>query len=677
MKYNRDQVNPPQEVGSTSIIDDVNTDQNGFIDVVHRDRTTSVKLRKKNSFLGSVLAFVVPFVIVSFFVGVFRNQHTQLFSIASSAQDDEIKTTLTKSPMLEKVADQSLDVSDSFTPSHIENEEQQGKTSIQELQTIEIEPGAPTNNDLTESGSELSIESPLQDNQDVDELIEEKEEAPSPYDAPEETSQALAQLEYQFLEIRKNDVRDPDILLSVLSPLRERANVISERAVPELVEQARTVLKKIQSFQEMLAQNRDFFIQLEQFDQASLDPADSRVFFDRFQTLENVDEVASEITAYRNDFTKVANRLDQLETVERWNGFVEQYGESLERFHVSQDAARKAIEFVSQHESLSGMPQEFSGLIRRTPEWTFQLENVVPTQRKILLRLEAEIAQKYWTFSPSADKCYYLLAPPKPGLNDYVADAAGSVKQVEIPNNAEETRSSESKQTEFLLELSAIARSIPDDLQTQDSATWYSGWCAFLTRIQETTQLDSILQYVLMRDCAKLLASSDYFFQRRLEPILKMLNLPQLEEGASVDRFQTETQKLQKIRQLAKSRLDFLPKNHLVVDKTTAQLNAQVERVAFVYRRIGWLDLDFADEWKCRRPSDGELPEGDLYVSIPSDENEQLSQWFKIGSSNGKRTTLKLATNNVPRGSIVFCRVSLTQEKTIAKQASIERFFDR
>ena len=247
MKYNRDQVNPPQEVGSTSIIDDVNTDQNGFIDVVHRDRTTSVKLRKKNSFLGSVLAFVVPFVIVSIFVGVYRNQHTPLFSIASSAQDDEIKTTLTKSPMLEKVADQSLDVSDSFTPSHIENEEQQGKTSIQELQTIEIEPGAPTDNDLTESGSELSIESPLQDNQDVDELIEEEEEeeAPSPYDAPEETSQALAQLEYQFLEIRKNDVRDPDILLSVLSPLCERANVISERAVPELVEQARTVLKKI------------------------------------------------------------------------------------------------------------------------------------------------------------------------------------------------------------------------------------------------------------------------------------------------------------------------------------------------------------------------------------------------------------------------------------------------
>ncbi|MBR5758677.1 MAG: hypothetical protein IKX88_08785, partial [Thermoguttaceae bacterium] len=458
---------------------------------------------------------------------------------------------------------------------------------------------------------------------------------------------------------------------------RERANVISERAAPELVEQARTVLKKIQSFQEMLAQNRDFFIQLKQFDQASLDPAESRVFFDRFQTPENVDEVASEIAAYRNDFTKVANRLDQLETVDRWNGFVEQYGESLERFHVSQNAARKAIEFVSQHKSLSGMPQEFSGLIRRTPEWTFQLENVVPTQRKILLRLEAEIAQKYWTFSPSADKCYYLLAPPKPGLNDYVADAAGSVKQVEIPNNAEETRSSESKQTEFLLELSAIARSIPDDLQTQDSARWYSGWCEFLTRVQETNQLDSILQYVLMRDCAKLLASSDYFFQRRLEPILKMLNLPQLEEGASVDRFQTETQKLQKIRQLAKSRLDFLPKNHLVVDKTTAQLDAQVERVAFVYRRIGWLDRDFADEWKCRRPSDGELPEGDLYVSIPSEENEQLSQWFKIGSSNGKRTTLKLATNNVPRGSIVFCRVSLTQEKTIVKRASVERFFDR
>ena len=682
MKSNRDQVYPPPKVGETPIEDDVYKNQSGSVDAARRDWSASSNRRKKSSFLGSVVAFVVPFVVVSILVGVYRSPFAPSFSLVSSAQDDENKTTSTQSPLIEKAVAQSIDVSGVSTFHDVEKMEQSDETSGQEFQNAKSESTASFDNDLLEAGqADSSKDSTLERQGDEGKILEEegekKESEPSLYDAPEKTRQALAQLEYQFLEIQKMDVRDPTRLLDLLSPLQEQANVISEKAVPELTKQTLSVLERIQSFQEMIDNNRNFFIQLQQFDHASLNPTTSRVFFEQYQNLSNTDKSASGIDAYRNDFTKVAYCIDQLEVVDLWNDFIEKYGESLARFRVSQDAARAAVEFVSQNKNLPGMPQEFERLIQRTPEWTFQLEHVVPTQRKILLRLETEISQKYWTFSPSADRCYYLPAPPREGLNDYVADAEGSIKQVEIPKDAKELKLSESKQTNFLRNLSAFARQIPDNLQTQDASKWYASWGAFLTRIQETDQLDPILQYVLMRDCVKLLASSDYYFQRRLEPLLRMLNIPKLEEGTSVDRFQTESQKLQELRQLAKSRLGFLPKNFLTVDKTTAQLDAQVERVAFDYRRIGWLDRDFADEWKCRSPDDIEIPEGDLYVLIPSEDNAQTFQWFKIGVSNGKRTTLKLATNNVPRGSIVFCRVNLSQEKKIAKRASVEQFFNR
>jgi hypothetical protein len=663
--------------------------QDDFGDV----RTTSVQKPANASFLGSVAVFVVSFAIVSILIAIYHKPFAPSASVETSSQQNLTEDAVPKN--LEQVGVEKDEPGKGLIIAEVQEAvaKQSDNTLIHETQILEITPdnasSAPAADEITIGEKNSSSEDVVrrfqkngddffssaavteENDDDADEL------AHSPYDAPEETRQTLAQIEHQFLDTLKKDVRDPAELLELLAPLSKQASLLLENANPELVAQVEESLSKIETFQKTIDENRDFFVLLEGLDQASLNPTATRAFFVQYQTYPNDGAGSPEVDAYRQEFAKVAASIETLEAVDSWNNFVGTYADSLERFYVSQDVVQAALQFISTNKKNQGMPQEFNVLTKRTAEWIFQLENVVPIQRKILLLLESEIAQKYWTYAPSVDKCYYLPAPPKPGVNNYVSDASGSLGQVDIPSDAEEVASSESKQTKFLIELSEQARQIPDSLQEKDPAKWYNDWCDFLTAIQSTDRLDPILQYILMRDCTKLLSSGNYYFQRRLAPILRMLNTPQIEEGVSIDRFQTDSQNLQKLRQLASSRISFLPKDHLVVNKTTAQLDAQVERIAFAYQRVGWLDRDFADVWKCRRPSNAELPAGDLYVVIPSETDSQSLQWFKIGSSDGKQTNLKLAANNVPRGSIIFCRVSLNQEKPIVKRASIEQFFIR
>ncbi len=674
MKSNQDQVNPTRTVGSTSINDEALTGSSCGGNFVQRHDSVPGQKHRQLSLFGGFVTFAIPFVVVSILVGSCQTSVFRPLSTGSLARHCGKQTP----PSEESTLEERVSIQPAIAPERRRfSDSEQGERH--DFLVIQIPERLEKKSIILDDVQRYSEQTVISDDltRDAPKLVEQDNESEHlSNDEPERTRQAIAQLNHHFQEIQKKDVRNPEKLLNLLSPLREQAKTIAERAAPQLADQAQTLLDKIQSFQNMIEDNQDFFCQLEQFDQASLDSAASRAFFAQYQTPANAEVVAPEIVAYHREFAKVAAQIDQLEVVDLWNDFIEKNGESIERFHVSQATAKAAVTFVSQNVNSAETPQEFNILTKRTPEWSFQLENVVPTQRKILLLLENEIAQKYWTFAPSVDRCYYLSAHPKPGINDYVADSSGAIKQVIIPENAREILFKESVQTSFLLELSNQARQIPDDLQDKDPAKWYADWCSFLTKIQESEQLDPILQYVLMRDCAKLLASSDYYFQRRLAPILRVLNIPALENDCIVDRFQTDTSELQKTRLLAKSRLNYLPKKHLIVDKTTAQLNAQVERIAFAYRRIGWLDRDFADEWKCRRPADAKLPEGDLYIILPPDDS-QTSRWLKIGSSNGKRTNLQLATNNIPRGSIIFCRVSLKQEKNVVKRASVETIFNR
>lgn len=538
-------------------------------------------------------------------------------------------------------------------------------------------------NDAETNDSSLLSDDPLSGDEELptlDQSLTEDARQDETEEDVENSKQLLARLDLQFLNAKKQDLRDPQILETTFDPLKTQASEALNSVASSLKEEAQALADRISAFEKTLVDNNGLLTALKDFDTASTTSDSTKEYFANNAKLFNANSIPAELNVYSQDFAKVSANAEALRVVDQWNDFVLANGQELERFHVSVQNAEEALNFLKKIDSAAAAPVEVQELKRRQEEWTFQTKHVVSTQRKIILCIETERAQKYWTYAPSSEKVYYLPSTPKEGVNDYVADSNGTIKQVEIPSNAPELSSNESPQITFLKSLSAQARAIPDNLASSDPAKWYEKWCAFLIEIQSAKNLDPIVQYVLFKNCAKILASSDYYFEKRLEPILRMLNAPQLADNVVVDRFQTETPQIQNLRKIANARINFLPKDHLTVNKTSEQLDAQVGRVTFVYRRLGWLDRDFADEWTCRRASETPLPQGDLYVIVFADKKEQTTaaRWQKIGESNGKQITLTLASDTIPRGSIVFCRVNLRETaKPVAKRAGIESFFNR
>ncbi|MBR4977103.1 MAG: hypothetical protein IKY61_08600, partial [Thermoguttaceae bacterium] len=313
-----------------------------------------------------------------------------------------------------------------------------------------------------------------------------------------------------------------------------------------------------------------------------------------------------------------------MQTLERWNAFVETNGSGLERFYVAPNDAENALSFISQVRQRQGLPTEFKILERRAAEWRFTSLNRVAIQRKIILALESELTAKYWTFAAAPDQIYYLPQPPRSGRNVCFADAQGARSYVDIPANAPETASTDSTQRLFLQSLANEARSIPETLRADDPARWYAAWSAVLLRLQTTEELDPLVKFRLLQSVAQTLSDGDYYFAQRLAPTLRMLNVPRLSSIDALDVFQSESVSLQELRSLARSRIAFLPADRLTVDKTTEELDAQTERFTFVYRRVGWLDRDFSGAWRCRRPENAPLPVGDLYVLLLETNNVNL-----------------------------------------------------
>lgn len=696
-------------------------------------RAQNRRKKAKSPLLGNLVAFGLPFIAVLAFVGIKNNfflpnednANNATNQIRRTDSDDALETvektdsskTVNASEKESQILFDSQNeasevvVSDSTENALINAEildatesdfmlELQEKDADLEVEKNEegtmnasahpdeqsTEIGFVTENDENETESEVHNSSELEEQIDSpsEEFFTQESVSTVPIRLDEKSSrEALAQLEHQVLEIKKGDERNPDALIEQLTPALKQARSILELVDESFEENVNALIKSIEDFQEALKANKEFMILLREFDRASLTQDATVAFLEEHEEAFVIDPNANpKFNERKADFLKAAEMFERFVELDAWNYFVEARRLSLERFRVPQEDAQAALDFVRAHENSLLMPYEWDLLKRRVDEWAFQTQNVTPMQRKILLRIEAEASQKYWTYAPSEEKRYYLPAPPKPGLNNYVADANGTLKQVEIPASAPETHSVESLQTRFLRSLSAKVRQIPDSLVDDDPARWYEEWKIALLDIQTTNELDPIVQYVLFRDCAKILASGDYFFAIRLKPLLRMMNIPQLSEEV-VDRFQTESLELQKIRALASSRLRLLPKDHLNVDKTTEQLNDSVVRFSCVYKRVGWLDRDFADSWKCRRPENALLPIGDLYVVIPMEPVDANSKptfkWSKIGSSDGNALSLNLATNSIPVGSIVLCRVDLNQEsRPIPKKAaSVESFFQR
>lgn len=523
----------------------------------------------------------------------------------------------------------------------------------------------------------------------------------------QELASELAQLEFRFQEALKIgserlDELTPQIA-ALLDEARRLATETATQADGRLAEKARSFIAQLESFQRFIDVSSVFFQRLAQLDAASLDAKATRSFFENFSLPRNADfnatpyfnEVsdssdspAALLAGYRAELNRAAASNDALQTLENWNAFVEARGSALERFYVAPDAAESALAFISQVNYRQGLPKEFKILERRAAEWRFTSLNRVAIQRKILLALEAELPVKYWTFAATPDKIYYLPQPPRPGSNACFVNSKNAFGSVDVPVNAPETESSEPTQRQFLQSLASEARSIPESLRVDDAARWYAAWSAFVSRLQTTDALDPLVQFRLLHSAATILASGDFYFAQRLEPTLRMLDLPQLTDAAALDVFQSESVRLQQLRSLARSRIAFLPTDRLTVDKTTEELDAQTEHFSFVYRRVGWLDRDFSGAWRCRRPENAPLPVGDLYVLLldVDDASDDVSttsapsprfRWLKIGSSDGRQTTLKFAAPNVSLGSIVLCRSRIGSPKPVAERGELERLLRR
>lgn len=526
----------------------------------------------------------------------------------------------------------------------------------------------------------------------------------------------LAQLEFQFQQAQKIGSERLDELTpqvaALLADARRLAPQTESQNDAQLAERAQTLVAQLEEFQRFIAASSVFFDRLAELDAASLDAEATRVFFASFATRRNDDRAAtpyfSEVSdsptspdatlaTYRAELTRAAASLNALQTLETWNAFVEKRGPALERFYVAPADAENALAFLSQHTGSQGLPQEYRILERRAAEWRFTSLNRVAIQRKILLALEAELTTKYWTFAATPDKIYYLQQPPRPGRNVCFADSQGRLGLVDVPADAPESATAESSQRLFLQSLASEARSIPETLRVEDPARWYAAWGAFLTRLQTTDALDPLVQFRLLHSVAQTLSNGDFYFAQRLTPTLRLLNFPRLSAADAFDVFQAESDTTQELRRLARARIAFLPTDRLTVDKTSEELDAQTERFSFVYRRVGWLDRDFSGAWRCRRPQNAPLPVGDLYVllldsdvataDVSTSSNIRLTdaapessprfRWLKVGSSDGRQTTLKFATPNVCRGSIVLCRSRVGSPSPVARQEKLERLLRR
>ena len=516
----------------------------------------------------------------------------------------------------------------------------------------------------------------------------------------------LAQLEFRFREAQTIGSERLDELTPQIAELVDAARRLATQTAvgsdERLDERAQELILQLVEFQRLISASSVFFKQLAKLDVASLDAKETRSFFSAFSRHRDLFNYATPsnatFAAYQAEFARVASSLDALQTLESWNAFVETRGSALERFCVAPGDAEEGLAFISQIRYCQGLPKEFKILERRAAEWRFTSLNHVAIQRKILLALEAELTIKYWTFAATSDKIYYLPQPPRVGRNVCFADAQGARSFVDVPSAAPETATSEPSQRQFLQSLADEARLIPETLRVDDAARWYAAWSALFSRLQRTDALDPLVQFRLLHSIANTLSSGDFYFAQRLAPTLRMLNVPRLSDVDSFDVFQTENVATQDLRRLARSRIAFLPADRLTVDKTTEELDAQTERFSFVYRRVGWLDRDFSGAWRCRRPESAPLPIGELYVLLAesndaTDGNSATSEsrlhdanspkstpqfrWLKIGSSDGRQITLKLATPNVCRGSIVLCRSRAGTPKPVANSGELERLIRR
>ena len=161
--------------------------------------------------------------------------------------------------------------------------------------------------------------------------------------------------------------------------------------------------------------------------------------------------------------------------------------------------------------------------------------------------------------------------------------------------------------------------------------------------------------------------------------------------NSNVNWFDFDDAQIGKNRLNAKALLNFIDSGDLETVMSTAELNASVEPLGFVYHQVGWLDRDLTGKVFCRGQdlAKSDLPNGQLFIiekaDVPilvpvskgaSPENESVNELSgqkqfgfslrKIGAIFDKQVALDSLPESVVRGIPVFLRFSVTASGSFA-----------
>ncbi|MDO5553089.1 MAG: hypothetical protein Q4G68_04960 [Planctomycetia bacterium] len=354
---------------------------------------------------------------------------------------------------------------------------------------------------------------------------------------------------------------------------------------------------------------------------------------------------------YAADFAAVAASCDVMESLEKWNAFVTNYGAQLARFSVDSATAKAVLDFYHGNAHLLKFLPEWKTLSERSEALTVAMRRK-PVQERILPLIRHGGARDFWLYRPDAKHWYYLLAEPKPGENRWLADLYGGEQTIVLPHDAV-AGIKRDPQPAFFRQLAERVEALPDTLQVDDIGTWYTEWSNVVESVRQNTELDPIVRMLYLKDICTALSQSDLQYQKRLASWLRVLNTKPF--NGHVNWYAADKEETSRLRENAKGLLAFLEKDPLHVVRTTRELDETVKSIAARYVCIGWLDRTFGGRWFVRGSDEpGFLPDGELFVLATSDKGEP--RLVKIGDCARGEIAVTLASDALRAGSRVYCR---------------------
>lgn len=462
----------------------------------------------------------------------------------------------------------------------------------------------------------------------------------------------LAALRQEESLLKKSFFEKDEISEEFLGQLLLRANQLSEINTDHLQDERRSLVDDLHLFQTTSVEQLPLRRALRNLDVT---------LGDTFTLTNTMNGITLQFpsTDYARDFSVVINTLTLLEPIDQWNIFMEKQGKAIDVFSVSPSTRRAAVEFCLQQGQTSSFLREWPLLERRVNSWKNSIEQNNPpeqVQEKIVALLRYAGSKQFWLYEPIPQQWYYLTAPPVVGTNLYLVNLFGIEKEITI-SSKEIANVRKDWGATFFQQLTQEAEQIPDSLKYDDIGLWYARWSELTQKILHHRGLDPLVRFLYLKDICAVLSKADPHFQTRLAPWVRVLATEAL--ASQVNWYEAENERITHLRATASQLLAFIENDQLTVDKTTAELNAAIQKTAYFYQRIGWLDRDMTGNWCCRSSyleTSNHSISGELFVLLPPTTANDEPRWLVMGTLKDNQAEVKLVGNRLYRGTIVFCR---------------------